>query len=132
MNADSLEVGVTYFRISYADVNCTMPAVEPMVYVGANFFGAGSGGGVKYYFQDPVSVIRFGLGAGDRGGSLSSFASDAGSAGDADCFYSAHDAEDIGEVIVDLHGLAFEIDSVVERAKNLSYPKLVKAKGSWV
>jgi hypothetical protein len=132
MNADSLEVGVTYFRISYADVNCTMPAVEPMVYVGVNFFGEDSGEGVRYYFQDPVSVIRFGLGEGGQGGSLSSFASDAGLEGDADCFYSAHGAEDIGEVIVDLHGLAFEIDSVVERAKNLSYPRLAKAKGSWI
>lgn len=133
MNADSLEVGATYFRITYADIDCTMPSVEPLVYAGTNLFGQPLEGEDQYYFQDPVSVIRFGLGERlTQSGSSNIDASGLDFEDGADCYYSAHEARKIGEVIIDLPTLASEIDSVIERAKALGYPKLAKAKGTWV
>ena|SRR5213595_1158092 len=133
MNTDQLELGATYFRIAYADVAQTMPSVEPLVYVGMNIFGSPpDGSDAKYYFQDAVSVVQFGPNFGpDR--SIQTFVDikDSDFEGEEECIYSAHEAREIGDVIVDLSGLASEIFSAIERAKDLDFPKLSKAKGNW-
>lgn len=46
--------------------------------------------------------------------------------------YWAHEAREIGDVIVDLLALPAEIDAAIQRAKELSFPKLSKARGKWV
>ena len=53
------EYGSTYYRITFADMNQTMPGIEPMVYVGLNIFSDENED--IYYFQDTTSVIRFGI-----------------------------------------------------------------------
>jgi hypothetical protein len=133
MNANTLEMGVTYFRITYADVAQTMPGIEPLVYAGLNIFGPPSDGAAKYYFQDAVSVVEFGLGI-----PLGQEMQPAGEASDLNPtdhegrVYWSHEAREIGEVIVDLPALAAAIDSTIKRAKDLGFPKLSKAKGKWV
>lgn len=133
MDANSLEKGVTYFRITHADVARTMPGVEPLVYAGLNLWGPSADGVARYYFQDAVSVVRFGLGIPSG--------QDMQTAGETSCLnpeddegrlYWAHEASEIGEVIVDLPTLAAEIDSTLQRAAHLGFPKLSKAKGPWV
>lgn len=133
MDAESLEIGATYFRITYADVAQTMPNVEPLVYVGLNLFGTPSDGSAKYYFQDAVSVVQFGLGA-QLGQEVQPAVetSDQNPKNHEGRVYSAHEAIEIGEVIVDLPALAAEIDWTIRRAKELGFPKLSKAKGKWV
>jgi hypothetical protein len=130
MNADSLELGATYFRITYVDVAQTMPGVEPLVYVGVNIFGPPPNGeGNKYYFQDAISVIGSGSVAnGSSGDDISGFNSE----DDVGCFYSTHEAREIGVVVIDLPALVVEIGSTLERAKDLGFPRLVKAKGKWI
>lgn len=133
MNADQLELGATYFRMAYADVAQTMPSVEPLVYVGVNIFGSPPDGApAKYYFQDVVSVLRFGPNIRSGPSVQSSGDLESSEVEDGEeCVYSAHEAGEIGEVIVDLSGLAAEIYSTIERAKDLDFPKLSRAKGNW-
>ncbi|WP_143074155.1 hypothetical protein [Roseateles sp. YR242] len=134
MTAKSLEVGSTYYRIAYADVDETMPSVEPLVYVGTNFFGPHADGIVSYYFQDTVSATRFGLKTPTpisfQNGSTSDANGNLG--GNLERIFSRHEASEIGETIVDLLTLPHVINSAIERAQAKGFPKLAKAKGRWV
>lgn len=133
MDANSLEVGATYYRITYADVAQTIPGIEPLVYAGMNISDPPSDKSAKYYFQDAVSVVRFGLGV--RWGQEVQPAdetSDLNPDDDEGRVYWVHEASEIGEVIVDLLALPAEIDRTIERAKDLGFPTLSKAKGTWV
>jgi len=53
----SLEVGRTYFRLTFADRDQTMPGIEPLVYLGD---ADPEDGEVPHIFQDTVSYSRFG------------------------------------------------------------------------
>lgn len=59
MKASELAPGRTYFRLSYADRDLTMPAVEPIVYLSEVTDDDGKHG---YVFQDTASYVRFGSG----------------------------------------------------------------------
>ncbi|MBV7544395.1 hypothetical protein [Acidovorax sp. sic0104] len=133
MDVNSLEIGATYYRIAFADVAQTMPSIEPLVYAGVNIFNLPSGRSDKYYFQDAVSVVKFGLGI-QLGQEVQPAAetSDLSPTSHEGRVYSAHEAREIGEVIVDLQALAIEINCTLKRAKELRFPKLSKAKGKWV
>ena len=133
MDANSLEIGVTYYQITYADVAQTMPGIEPLVYAGLNIFGSASDEPAKYYFQDTVSVVRFGL-CVQWGQEVQpdDEASDLSLEGHEGRVYCAHEASEIGEGIVDLLALPAEIDRAIQRAQALGFPKLSKAKGKWV
>ena len=87
----------------------------------------------KYYFQDTVSVVRFGL-CVEWGQEVqpADEASDLNLEDHEGCVYCAHDASEIGEGIVDLLALPAEIDRAIQRAKELGFPKLAKAKGRWI
>lgn len=133
MDANSLEIGETYYRITYADVAQTMPGIEPLVYAGMNLSDPPSDESAKYYFQDAVSVVQFGLGV--RWGQEVQPAdetSDLNPDNDEGRVYCVHEAREIGWVIVDLHALPAEIEATIQRAKELGFPKLSKAKGTWV
>ena len=56
----NLEIGTTYYRLTFADPKQTMPGLKPMVYVGLNIFSE-PGEENTYYFQDTVSACRYGL-----------------------------------------------------------------------
>lgn len=59
MKASELEPGRTYFRVSYADRDLTMPAVEPIVFLSEVTDDDGKHG---FVFQDTASYVRFGSG----------------------------------------------------------------------
>lgn len=133
MDANSLEIGETYYRITYADVAQTMPGIEPLVYAGMNVSDPTSDESAKYYFQDAVSVGRFGLGV-PWGQEMqpADETSDLNPDDDEGRVYWVHEAREIGWVIVDLLALPAEIDATIQRARELGFPKLSKAKGRWV
>lgn len=132
MNANSLEVGVTYFRIAYADVDQTMPSVEPMVYVGMDIFGSPKDGVSRHYFQDTSSISRFGLGRLTEASEVAN-SSDVDDRLD-DCverIFFGHQENEIGQVVVDLCALGEEIQMAIQRAQSLGIPRLQQAQGRW-
>jgi hypothetical protein len=133
MDAKSLEIGATYYQITYADVAQTMLGIEPLVYAGMNIFDPPSDGSARYYFQDAVSVVRFGLGT-QFGQEMQpdDETSDLSPDNDEGRLYYGHEAQEIGVSIVDLLALPTMIDGAIQRAKALGFPKLSKAKGKWV
>jgi hypothetical protein len=56
MDTNQLVVGHTYYRLTFADRDFTMPGVEPMVYIG----NVAEDGRSMLAFQDTVSYVRFG------------------------------------------------------------------------
>ena len=59
MKASTLILGRTYFRLTFADRDLTMPGVEPLVYLGEVTDDSGTHG---FVFQDTVSFVQQGSG----------------------------------------------------------------------
>jgi hypothetical protein len=59
MNASTLIIGRTYFRLTFADRDLTMPGVEPLVYLGEVTEEGGSNG---FVLQDTSSYVQHGSG----------------------------------------------------------------------
>jgi hypothetical protein len=59
MKASSLIIGRTYFRLTFADRDLTMPGVEPLVFLGQVTDEGGTDG---FVFQDTASYVHFGSG----------------------------------------------------------------------
>ena len=59
MNANTLIIGKTYFRLTYADRDLTMPGIEPLVYLGEVTDDGGTPG---FVFQDTASFVQHGSG----------------------------------------------------------------------
>ena len=59
MKASALVAGRTFFRLTFADRDLTMPGVEPLVFLGEV---TDEGGTQGFVFQDTVSYVRFGSG----------------------------------------------------------------------
>ena len=59
MNASTLIIGRTYFRLTFSDRDLTMPGVEPVVYLGEV---ADVGGTQGFVFQDPACFVQHGSG----------------------------------------------------------------------
>jgi hypothetical protein len=59
MKASTLISGRTYFRLTFADRDLTMPGVEPLVFLGEVTDEDGSHG---FVFQDTASYVQFGSG----------------------------------------------------------------------
>jgi hypothetical protein len=57
MQPPSLVVGRTYYRLTFADRDLTMPGVTPLVFLGEIALEDGTPG---FAFQDTVSYVRFG------------------------------------------------------------------------
>lgn len=111
----NLKYGATYYRVTYADANLSMPAIEPMVYIGENIFGDEDE--ATYYFQDAVSVLVFGR---------------VGEATDTKaCRFSSVPGSELGTIIVDIDQAVRVVTSAAEKGRELGYPKLEKAKGIW-
>jgi hypothetical protein len=59
MKPTDLVIGRTYFRLTYADRDLTMPGVEPVVFLGEV---ADVGGTQGFVFQDTSSYVHHGSG----------------------------------------------------------------------
>lgn len=59
MKASTLVIGRTYYRLTFADHDLTMPGVEPVVYLGEV---ADVGGTQGLVFQDTASYLQHGSG----------------------------------------------------------------------
>jgi hypothetical protein len=59
MKGSSLIVGRTYFRLTFADRDLTMPGVEPLVFLGQVTEESGTNG---FVFQDTASFVQYGSG----------------------------------------------------------------------
>jgi hypothetical protein len=59
MKASSLVIGRTYFRLTFADRDLTMPGVEPLVFLGEVADESGTRG---FVFQDTVTYVQHGSG----------------------------------------------------------------------
>jgi hypothetical protein len=59
MKASALIVGRTYFRLTFADRDLTMPGVEPLVFLGEVVDDGGTRG---FAFQDTASFVQHGSG----------------------------------------------------------------------
>lgn len=103
---EKLEVGHTYFRLTFADRDLTMPGIEPLVYLGD---ADPSDGEVPHIFQDTVSYSRFGsrlLMSQDHDEVLIYFVS----------------PREIGSDILNVQQVAAEITAAARRATALNSP----------
>lgn len=107
MKASALIVSRTYFRLSFADRDLTMPGVEPLVFLGEVMEEAGTRG---FAFQDTASFIQHGSGLeGDE-------------QHEEIVLYFLPESE-IG-ALYDIGELPVEIAEAAQRAASLNYPTL--------
>ena len=116
MNILALLVGKTYYRVTYADRDMTMPGIEPLVYIGD---GKHSNGEPFHAFQDAVSYVRY-------GSRLSPGATD-----QDDLFVYFIPPGEIGEDIVGLTELAAVVQSSLDRAVSAGWPVLPVLRRGW-
>src|SRR5438552_11760145 len=102
MDPSTLVIGRTYYLVTFADVQQTMPGIEPKVYIGVDVLGRQEDGAApKYYFQDAPSFSLFGP-ATDEHAPVSLEGEDQNEK--PQYYVSAHEAREIGWTIVDLPG----------------------------
>jgi hypothetical protein len=107
MKAASLIAGRTYFRLTFADRDLTMPGVEPVVFLGEVQEEGGSNG---FVFQDTASFVQHGSGLeGDE-------------QHEDIAMYFMPESE-IG-ALYDIQEIAEEIGEAAKRAAELNYPTL--------
>ena len=109
MDASSLATGATYYHVTFADTQLTMPRIEPMVYVGS---GASPSGEQSHVFQDPISYV-------EHGSCLSSPAS-----GKDEATIYLLPSEEVGAAVLDLAGVLQSIRVAYSRAEHLGFPRL--------
>ena len=112
---NELVVGRTYFRLTFADRDFTMPGVEPLVYVGE----ITENGRRLLAFQDTESYVRFG----------SRFEM---SEANDDIVIELVDPEAVGESILGTDAIAHEVAEAAKRAKAMGYPNLSASSSGWV
>jgi hypothetical protein len=115
MDVSSLVIGSTYYRLTFADRDLTMPGVEPLVYLGEVEL---SDGGKARAFQDTVSYVRFGSHIGASEGIDEMFV------------YFLPDRE-IGSDIVGIADVAVRVASAAKRAEQLGFPVLPVLRDGW-
>jgi hypothetical protein len=107
MKASALIVGRTYFRLTFADRDLTMPGVEPLVYLGEVVDDGGMRG---YAFQDTASFVQHGSGLEGE------------EQHDEIVIYFLPESE-IG-ALYDIGELTTEIAEAAQRAASSNYPML--------
>jgi hypothetical protein len=107
MKASSLVIGRTYFRLTFADRDLTMPGVEPLIFLGEVMEEGGSNG---FVFQDTGSFMQYGSGLeGDE-------------QHEDIAMYFMPESE-IG-ALYDVKELAEEVGEAAKRAVELNFPQL--------
>ncbi len=114
METSALEIGRTYYQLTFADGDMTMPGVEPWVFIGPVELEEG---GSALAFQDSVSYVRF--------GSRLKLEADH----DEIRVYLLSSREVDG--LKDVHGISRAVAEAAERAKALSYPVLPVLRDGW-
>jgi hypothetical protein len=107
MKPSALVSGRTYFRLTFADRDLTMPGVEPIVFLGEVTDDDGTNG---FVFQDTTSYVQHGSGL-------------EGEEQHEEIVLYFVPAEDLGTVS-DLAEVAAEVTASAERAASLSFPVL--------
>ncbi len=107
MKASALVIGRTFFRLTFADRDLTMPAVEPLVFLGQVTDDGGTQG---FVFQDTGSYVRFGSGLEGE------------EQHEEIVLYFMPEA-DIG-AMYDIEELAAEVNESSRRAVTANHPKL--------
>lgn len=107
MKADSLVIGRTYFRLTFADRALTMPGVEPLVFLGEVTEEGGSAGLV---FQDTASFVQHGSGL-------------EGDEQHEDIALYFMPPTEVG-AMYDVDELAQEVGEAARRAREANYPQL--------
>lgn len=110
-----LDVGRTYYRLTFADRDLTMPAIEALVYIGEL---EADNGRHMHAFQDTLSYVRFGAHL------------DLGEDDEEICVYLI-DGADIGLRVLEIEALADEILAAALRARNLGHPTLTVLRHGW-
>lgn len=115
MEPNSLVVGRTYYRLTFADSDLTMPGVEPLVFLGEVTLDDGIH---AFAFQDTVSYVRF--------GSRLQLTED----NDEILLYFIPD-DDIGTSICDIATVVGEISAAGSRAEAMNHPVLPVLGTGW-
>lgn len=108
MEEKDLTVGCTYYRLTFADRDLTMPGVEPLVYLGETSLESGRS---MLVFQDTVSYVRFGSALGQ-------------SEENDEVMVHLIERAEIGSGVLDVDGVAQEVSAAAFRANNLGRPVL--------
>lgn len=114
MDTSALVIGHTYFRLTFADADLTMPGVEPVVFLGQAADDSGTQG---FVFQDTVSYVRHGSGLeGDEQHE------------DIALYFMA---DEDARSLVDIGRLATEVADAAQRAVSLNFPVLPVLRAGW-
>jgi hypothetical protein len=114
MDTSALVIGHTYFRLTFADADLTMPGVEPIVFLGQAADDSGTQG---FVFQDTVSYMRHGSGLeGDEQHE------------DIALYFMA---EEDARSLSDIGRLAIEVSEAAQRAVSLNFPVLPVLRAGW-
>jgi hypothetical protein len=105
----ALVIGKTFYRLTFADRDMTMPHVEPLVYIGD---GEHTDGDRFYAFQDTVSYVMFG----------SRFAPDGRDRDDLSVYFIP--PQEIGDSLVDLEQAVAQVQDCLIKARALGWPEL--------
>ena len=114
METSALEIGRTYYQLTFADRDMTMPGIEPWVFIGPVELEEG---GSAFAFQDSVSYVRF--------GSRLELKADH----DEIQVYFLPSRE--VEELKDVHGISVAVAEAAERAKALNHPVLPVLRDGW-
>ena len=116
MDTLALTVGKTYYRVTYADRDMTMPGIEPLVYIGD---GTTTEGAHFHAFQDTISYVmygsRFAPGAIDRDDLLVYFLP----------------SDEIGQGVVGLVSVLALVQSCLDRSISTGWPVLPVLRDGW-
>jgi hypothetical protein len=107
MKASALVISRTYFRLTFADRDLTMPGVEPVVFLGEVTDDSGTHG---FVFQDTASYIQHGSGL-------------EGDEQHEDIALTFVPDTELG-AMYDVEELAAEVAEAARRAESLNYPIL--------
>jgi hypothetical protein len=107
MKRSTLVNGRTYFRLTFADRDLTMPGVEPLVYLGEVTEDGGSNG---FVFQDTMSYVQHGSGL-------------EGDEQHEDIVLYFMPESELG-ALYDIEELAGEIAESAKRAVSMNHPQL--------
>jgi hypothetical protein len=112
---NELVVGRTYFRLTFADRDFTMPGVEPLVYIGEVI----EEGNRMLVVQDTVSYVRFGsrleLPSGE----------------DHDIVVELIRPEDAAGSLLEVDAIARKVAEAAQRAATLGHPVLRVLRTGW-
>jgi hypothetical protein len=115
MTDSSLTVGATYFRLTFADRDLTMPGVQPLVFLGEIDRPES---GTALTFQDTVSYVRY----GSRFGAKEGF-------DEMEIYFLSH--EEVGSAVLSIEQAAREVSEAAARAVDLGHPVLPVLRSGW-